>query len=364
MKILPVVLLLLIGFFFIQKSAAQDSSNYIPPVHKKTSKRHHAKTDSTVQMVVDSSIVKATTNQGTTIAVVVPAKKSTKHKLASNDSTDVDLRYFHSSSPRIVRIPKSPIRPKFPTLDSIMEFQFVVDPIAASYSDSLKAVVKDSLFIVDSLKTIANVFADSVYKDSVTRHWIGWKKYQVRPNDSYTLFSKRVLKGKSKTELQYNIADFYLYLNGEIVKPDKTGNIFFAAGCLSFKYDDTLLLNSGLGFKVGVGVGIKIYQGRFTGSMHANTHNQEVYKLSKEDTSYLKSVIAEPITQSLKLQSVPAYAADEVIIGEYRATYKAFYQKNENDEDEERQYTVKIIFRCRISGGIDSIKSLGGASSK
>ena len=134
--------------------------------------------------------------------------------------------------------------------------------------------------------------ADLVFTDSVNRHWAGWKKYQVQPGHSYTLYSKKVLRGKSKAQLQYNIADFYLYLNGQIIKPPKTGYYFFAAGCLCFKYDDTLLLNSGLGFKVGVGVGIKIFQGRFTSSLHANTHNKEVYKLSKDDSLYVKSVMA------------------------------------------------------------------------
>lgn len=363
MKILPVVLLVLIGVFSNQHALAQDSSNYIPPVKKKTARHNHIKVDSTKQIITDSAIDKETKLQDTIMPVPVVTKGSTKRKTPLNDSTEIDARFFHSTL-HLVRIPRSSIRPKFPLIDSITEFEFVVDPIAASYSDSVKFVVRDSLFTVDSLKAIANALADSIYTDSVTRHWIGWKKYLVKPADSYTLFSKRVLKGKSKAELQYNIADFYLYLNGELVRPPKTGYSFFSAGCLSFKYDDTLLLNSGLGFKVGVGVGIKIFQGRFTGSLHANTHNQEVYKLSKDDSVYLKSVIAEPITQSLKLQSAPAYASEEIIIGEYRATYKKFYQKNENDEDEERQYTVRIIFRCRVSGGIDSIKTLGGASSK
>ncbi len=326
MKILPVALLLLLEVFFNQYALAQDSSNYIPPPKKKSAKHVHIKVDSTTQIVKDSTLDKETKLQDTTIAVSSVAKKSARHKAPLNDSTEVEARFFHSTF-HLIHIPRPPIKNKFPSIDSITEFKFVVDPTAATYTDSVKFVVRDSLFTLDSLKAIANAIADSIYKDSVTRHWIGWKKYQVKPADSYTLFSKRVLRGKSKSELQYNIADFYLYLNGEIVKPEKTGNNFFAAGCLSFKYDDTLLLNSGLGFKVGVGVGIKIFQGRFTGSLHANTHNQQVYKISQDDTTYLKSVIAEPVTQSLKLQSAPAYAADEIIIGEYRATYKKFYQK-------------------------------------
>ena len=61
--------------------------------------------------------------------------------------------------------------------------------------------------------------------------------------------------------LQYNIADFYLYLNGELVRSPKSEMGFFAAGCLAFKSDDTLITQQRLGFKVGVGVGIKIYRG-------------------------------------------------------------------------------------------------------
>ncbi|HVY75421.1 MAG TPA: hypothetical protein VG890_11360, partial [Puia sp.] len=135
---------------------------------------------------------------------------------------------------------------------------------------------------------------------------------------------------------------------------------FFPAGCLCFKYDDTLLLNSGLGASVGVGVGIKIYQGKFTGSLHANKNNQQIYKFSKEDSIYLSSILAEPETQSLRLYKKPDFLTNEIVIGEYHATYKKFYQRNEKDKDELCRYTVKIIFKCRVTGGIDSIKSLSG----
>jgi hypothetical protein len=215
-----------------------------------------------------------------------------------------------------------------------------------AYRDSIDAVI-------DSLTALT----DSLYADSVNRHWAGWNKFEVDPLHSYTLNSQKVLKGKSKTALQYNIADFYLYLNGDRVRPTGTQNEFFAAGCLSFVYDDTLLLNSGLGFKVGVGVGIKLIEGHFTGTLHANASNKEVFKFYKEDSVYLKSVTVEPVTQSLKLQSVPSDGSNDIIIGEYQATYKKFYQKNEIEDDELRKYTVRIIFRCRVSGGINSISS-------
>ena len=239
----------------------------------------------------------------------------------------------------------------------------IQDSLNALASRARKDSIRAAKAIRDSIR-IAKVFADSVYKDSVNRHWKGWSKYQVQPGRSYKLYSKGVLKGRSKSELQYNIADFYLYMNGQLVRPPKSGNIFFAAGCLCFKYDDTLLLNSGLGSKVGVGVGLKIIDGRFTSSLHANTHNAEVYKISKDDSIYLKSIVKEPLSQTLKLHSRPTQADNEIVTGEYLATYKKFYQKNEDDVDEIRRYTVRIVFRCRVSGGIESIKSFGGADSK
>jgi hypothetical protein len=217
--------------------------------------------------------------------------------------------------------------------------------------------VKDSLDVIrDSLNLIRyslKVRADSLYSDSVNRHWAGWKRYEIQPSLSYTLNSQKILKARSKAALQYNIADFYLYLNGELVRSAKSEMGFFAAGCLAFVSDDTLLLNSGLGFKVGVGVGIKIYQGKFTSILHANTGNEEVYKFSEDDNKYRKSLIVEPVTQSLKLRSDPAYGGD-IIIGEYQATYKKFYQKREDGDNDERRYNVKIIFRCRVSGGINN----------
>ena len=210
----------------------------------------------------------------------------------------------------------------------------------------------------DSIRESQIAYADSVFADSVNRHWTGWKKYVVQPDRSYDLNAQRVLKNSTKSSLQYNIADFYLYLNGNPVKPEKSDFNFFAAGCLAFKYDDSLLLNSGLGFKVGVGVGIKIIQGMFTSSLHANKHNDEIYKRSQDDSVYLKTIEVEPNTQSLILQFEPSYLSNEVITGEYQATYKTFYQKNEDGQDEERRYTVRIVFRCRVTGGLDTIKSL------
>ena len=217
--------------------------------------------------------------------------------------------------------------------------------------------LKDSLDMIrDSLKAVNIVLtaiADSVNADSVRRHWAGWKKYEVQPTFSYNLNSQKLLKARSKAVLQYNIADFYLYLNGELVRSPKSEMGFFAAGCLAFISDDTLLLNSGLGFKVGVGVGVKIFQGKFTSLLHANTGNQSVFKLSEDDDTYKKSLTVEPVSQSLRLRSDPAYGGD-VIIGEYQATYKKFYQKRSDGDNDEKRYNVRIIFRCRISGGINN----------
>ena len=192
-----------------------------------------------------------------------------------------------------------------------------------------------------------------------------WKTYRVQPSHVYSLNSRKLLRNQKKTGLENNIADFYLYRNGELVKPPRNIQYnFFPAGCLCFKYDDTLLLNSGLGSRVGVGVGIKIYQGKFTSSLHANSNNRQIYKLSKEDTAYQESILAEPETQSLKLYQAPSFTPDEVIIGEYQATYKKFFQKNARSQDEVRKYSVRIIFKCRVTGGIDSMKTLTGMNSK
>ncbi len=379
MKILFLSVLLPVVIFSVQSTSAQDSSKNSLPAPKKTTKHKHVAKDSTARSINDSANNNAISSHDTSknnlsvsqtnaktesalqdslIATVPHRRKSNKNQTAFNDSTDFEARFFYNGVVRLIRIPRRKIKFNVLPIDSVIDNDFVVDSARAAVSDSIKFVMKDSLVVADSLKAIAKAYADSVYSDSVHRHWTGWKKYQVKPDQSFAMFSKSVLKGKSKSDLQYNIADFYLYLNGQLVKPPIKGYSFFAAGCLCFKYDDTLLLNSGLGFKVGVGVGIKIIQDRFTSILHANMNNQEVYKLSKDDTVYLKSVMAEPITQSLKLRNEPGYVDKEVIIGEYSATYKKFYQKGIDDEDEGRQYMVRIIFRCRVSGGIDSMKSL------
>jgi hypothetical protein len=210
---------------------------------------------------------------------------------------------------------------------------------------------KDS---VDAARDSLTVLTDSLYTDSLNRHWAGWKKFTVNPERIFNLLSNSVLKGKTKSELQYNIADFYLFLNGTPVLPPASENNFFAAAFLGFKYNDTLLLNSGLGAKVGIGVGIKVIQERFTSTLHANTHNTEIYKLEPEDSLYLPSIVVDPVSQSLVLKYFPDGSRNEVLIGEYQATYKTFYQKNDDGQDEMRSYTVRIVFRCRVSGGINS----------
>jgi hypothetical protein len=192
-----------------------------------------------------------------------------------------------------------------------------------------------------------------------------WKTYRVLPYYSYSVNTKKLLGSKRKAGLENNIADFYLYRNGVLVKPPKnTRYDFFPAGCLGFKYDDTLLLNSGLGSAVGVGVGIKIYGNKFTSSLHVNTNNDTIYKQSREDTAYLASILAEPESQSLKLYRSPTFTADEVVIGEYRATYKKFYRRNDRLGDDPYKYTVRIVFKCRVTGGMDSLKNLTGKNNK
>jgi hypothetical protein len=384
MKILPAVVFFLIGFISVQSSFSQDStaqsydtSVHIKPVPKKQNRHKRVLIDSTAgqparheRVLNDSTVLPIITMTDTSIPVQPVPVRTVKYRHLFTDSAyyrkhpdtvDRNLTLPLNPEIHIIARKKAPRRKIFIsdslTADDSLKYSLLLIPLSEAEMDALR----ESVMIRDSLKLVA----DSTYADSVNRHWAGWKKYQIQPRNSYTLYSKGVLKGKSKAELQYNIADFYLYLNGRLVKPPKSASDFFAAGCLCFKYDDTLLLNSGLGFKVGVGVGIKLIDGRFTSALHANTHNQEIYKLSKEDTSYIKSVMAEPVVQSLKLKTQPAYASNEIIIGEYRASYKKFYQKNDDDEeDEPREYTVRIIFRCRVTGGIDSMKSLSGTNSK
>jgi hypothetical protein len=191
-----------------------------------------------------------------------------------------------------------------------------------------------------------------------------WNKYSVSQT-IYTsdLNSKKLLHGKSKTAFENNIADFYLYKNGQLVKPPKDSiRSFFIAGCLCFKFDDTLLLNSGLGRTAGIGVGIKIYKDKFTGSLHGNAGSNLAYKFKKTDTAYLRDINVQPLTQSLKFIKQPDFAPDEVIIGEYNATYKKFYQRVHH-KDESRNYTVRLLFKCKITG-MDSMKDPTGSDAK
>jgi hypothetical protein len=317
------------------------------------------------------SLAQAATMQDTTVylepSFVVIKRYAKKDKYdAFRDSVWSMLALAATMQDTTVLIdPKFVVRNEYEANDKLTA---TLDSIAWPTKMRDTVILQEPSFIVqdlypgkdlkDSLTESQRIFTDSVYTDSVNRHWAGWKNYEVQPHHPYLLNAQKVLKGRSKYSLQYNIADFYLYLNGDPVKPDKSNDIFFAAACLAFKYDDTLLLNSGLGLKVGIGVGIKIINGKFTSSLHANKHNEEIYKDAEDDTVYRKTVVVYPNSQSLKLQFEPSYQSDDVITGEYQASYKKFYQKNEDGQDEVRRYTVRIVFRCRVTGGLDTIKSL------
>ncbi len=194
-----------------------------------------------------------------------------------------------------------------------------------------------------------------------------WNKYYVSKSiNTAALNKKNLFRNQNKAAaLENNIADVYLYKNGVLIKPPSkdTSRNFFTAGCICFKFDDTLLLNSGLGRVAGVGVGLKIYKDKFTGSLHANAVDSSGYKLKKSDKTYTRDITVQAESQSLKLLKHPSFAADEIVVGEYMATYKNFYKKTKSG-DELRKYTVRLIFKCKITG-MDSMKeSTTGGSSK
>ncbi len=191
-----------------------------------------------------------------------------------------------------------------------------------------------------------------------------WNTYLVSHINTSNLNPGKILGGKKKgSALENNISNFYLYLNGALVKPsgDKVRTDFFPAGCLCFKFNDTLMLNSGLGSE-RLGVGIKIYGNKFSGSLHANSGNASLFKFNKKDEAYLNDITIVPETQSLKLLHHPSFSSNEIIVGEYRATYKQFYRKNKS-RDELKKYTVRLIFKCKITG-IDAIREETGMNSQ
>ncbi len=218
MKISFLTVLLPVIFFSVQSTFAQDSANNNLPAPKKTTKHRHVTKDSAARTMADSAVNNAgshdtsaynpsvsQTNSRTgsalqdSLIVTIPhRRKSNKHQTAINDSTDFEAKFFYNNVVRIIRMPRKTVKFNLLPVDSAIDNDFIVDSAKAAASDSIKFVIKDSLLTADSLKAIATAYADSVYSDSVNRHWIGWKKYQVKPDQSFVMFSKRVLKGKSK----------------------------------------------------------------------------------------------------------------------------------------------------------------------
>ena len=74
-----------------------------------------------------------------------------------------------------------------------------------------------------------------------------------------------------------------------------------------------------------------------------------------------KLTVAGPALAAMMVLSGPVQA-DEVIIGEYNATYKKFYQRLHH-KDESRNYTVRLLFKCKITG-MDSMKDPTGSDAK
>lgn len=180
-----------------------------------------------------------------------------------------------------------------------------------------------------------------------------WKPYRIAKYiDTSNLNAKKLFHDSQKaSSLPYNLAEFYLYKNGVLVKPTgKSQTDFFPAACLCLKFNDTLMFNSGLGKQAGVGVAIKIYNGRFQGSLHANSKNAFIYKASREDSMYVNDITVEAQSQSLKLQRNPQGESKEIIVGEYKATYRRFYAKRHQGTDQSLRYTVLLVFKCRVTG--------------
>ena len=211
-----------------------------------------------------------------------------------------------------------------------------------------------------SVGSILLVFGISITISANAQDNQPWRKYIIskKISDS-SLNTKKLLHSKTKKALENNIAIFYLYKNGALVKPPKdSASDFFAAGCLCFKFNDTLLLNSGLGKYAGVGVGIKIYQDKFTTTLHANPGMTLTYKDKKSDSIYKRDITVLPEMQSLKLSKEPSFSSDEVIVGDLTATYKRFYQ-TVHHKDQSRVYSVRLIFKCKVTA-MDSMKDATG----
>jgi hypothetical protein len=220
--------------------------------------------------------------------------------------------------------------------------------------------------MIRSLKCILLALVVSVPFISRSQDSALWKTYFISKSiDTSNLNARKLFRDPKKaSSLQYNIAEFYLYKNGALVKPSgKVRTDFFPAACLCFKFDDTLMLNMGLGLQAGVGVGLKIYGKKFCGSLHANAKNTFIFKLNRSDTAYTNDLVLEPESQSLRMVRAPTYASKEVIVGEYKATYRRFYEKRHKSKDSLVRYNVRIIFKSKVTG-MDSLKEQLQASKR
>jgi hypothetical protein len=185
-----------------------------------------------------------------------------------------------------------------------------------------------------------------------------WPSYKIsRSIDTSHLSAKKMFRDKKEAaSFENNIAQFYLFKNGVRVQPPaKIKTDFFPSACLGFKFADTVMMNCGLGRLQGLGVGLKIFQDDFDGTLHLNSKNEEIFKASKEDSAYTSDLNAEPVFQSMKLMHRPGFVSNEIIVGEYNAVYRTIYKRAKKGKDQPLKYKVRVIFKCKVTG-IDALK--------
>lgn len=129
--------------------------------------------------------------------------------------------------------------------------------------------------------------------------------------------------------------------------------------CSCYLSGDTIKVKMGIWVFGGFAISIDITKKKFTSSYWEDTHKQPIYKANLTDSSLVDNILVENETQSLILESRPAFKPDENIFGYLTFATNNYYRTSEYESglapDNYSQKTMdkinrvgSLYFKCKL----------------
>ena len=206
----------------------------------------------------------------------------------------------------------------------------------------------DSLILAHSQQRLTRILDGKAFIDGTSKEFI-----DSAIEEEKILNSIRFKENRSRYKLQF-------YKNGQLI--DKTENEStldsISTECNCILYDDTIMVNMGIGIFGGIGFSIQIADNRFNSSYWIDEHKRKIFKLATKDS--LTEFIVIPIQeQQLILDTFPSYNPGQQLtahlifstVNFLRASdFEDWAMKDEySDENMDIMYTKGVItFTCKV----------------